>query len=473
MKFIKTSLFFVCLIFSPCGYSMTIDAQVDSLSYSISILNSKEELTSEQIVLGHHDSEFSKTNSIDNIGLNKLLWLRIDLKNETQHTDWALVLNPSIPYITFHDNGDIKKTGAHVPFNSKNVGTDDNVIRLSIEGGKSRSVYLKIEDHRGLNKIPVMKFIPWESWQIDKSRNWSKVNFITGFYLGSTLLLSIALLFFYKTTKDPAYMWLGLYLICDIIYEMGVQGYYWFIIGGIPQFFWIIQSTFLAGFYFGLFQFLRNYFNLKVLSPVWNKVFIGIIFMFIVWFALRIFFPDLERIRSIIILSVAVLTIIFFIKLLLDKNPIVIYVFWGSITFFMSLIIAILLYNFNIKFISYNIIVKLGVIAQVVLYFLGLSNKVKLINENLEKLVQERTDKISQQNQKLIDYAFRNAHNVRGPLARILGLVNLISIEHKETNSIYVSRLSESAEELDSSIKDMSKLLEEEDFIKMNDKEER
>lgn len=465
IKYLKASICLVFFILSPWVTVATLAAQDDSLSFTISILKSKKQLTAEQVVSGQYDSLFTHANSSDKLDETEGIWLRIDLKNETRHEDWAMILDRSIPYITVYDQGNTKKTGAYVPFKSKDVETDDNVIRLAIESGISRSVYLKIENQKGISSMPTLKIVHWESWQIEKSRIWSKINFITGFYIGSTLLLSIALLFFYKTTKDPAYLWLGLYLICDIIYEIGVQGYYWFIIGGIPRFFWIIQSTFLAGFYFGLFQFLRYYFHLKVLSPIWNKVFIGIILQFIVWFALRIFFPDLERIRSILILSVAILTIIFFIKLLLENNPIVKYVFWGSITFFMSLIVAILLYNFDIKFISSNIIVKLGVVAQVVLYFLGLSDKVKLINENLERLVQERTDKVIAQNQKLIDYAFRNSHNVRGPLARILGLVNLITIENKDTNTDYVSRLSESAEELDASIKTMSKLLEDEDFI--------
>ncbi len=256
-----------------------------------------------------------------------------------------------------------------------------------------------------------------------------------------------------------------MYLLCSIVFEMGEQGYYWFIIGEIPQLFWIIKSMFLGGFYIGFFQFLRSYFDLKRVAPFWDKVLTGIILIFVIWFILRVFFPDRELIRSIIIICSALSTIIFFIKLLLFKNPIVNFVFWGSITFFTMLILAVLAYNFNTTFINHTIIIKLGILGQVVLYILGLSNKVRITNENLENLVRERTDKITNQNQKLIDYAFRNAHNVRGPLARILGLVNLITIENKDTNTDYVSRLSESSKELDASIRTMSKLLEDEDLF--------
>jgi glucan phosphoethanolaminetransferase (alkaline phosphatase superfamily) len=52
------------------------------------------------------------------------------------------------------------------------------------------------------------------------------------------------------------------------------------------------------------------------------------------------------------------------------------------------------------------------------------------LNLNLENLVQERTQKIQQQNYQLIKYAYSNAHHVRGPVARILGLIQLSKMEN-------------------------------------------
>ncbi len=51
------------------------------------------------------------------------------------------------------------------------------------------------------------------------------------------------------------------------------------------------------------------------------------------------------------------------------------------------------------------------------------------INENLNNLVNERTLTIVDQNKKFVQHAFINAHKVRSPLARIQGLVNLLSYE--------------------------------------------
>lgn len=58
------------------------------------------------------------------------------------------------------------------------------------------------------------------------------------------------------------------------------------------------------------------------------------------------------------------------------------------------------------------------------------------INENLNNLVQERTLTIMDQNKKFVQHAFINAHKVRSPLARIQGLVNLLSYEaHRLTEN--------------------------------------
>ena len=81
-----------------------------------------------------------------------------------------------------------------------------------------------------------------------------------------------------------------------------------------------------------------------------------------------------------------------------------------------------------------------------------------------EELVAQK-EEIELQNQKLIEYAFYNAHKVRGPLARILGLVYLLKREADKIgfvdNDQYLEKLSESANELDIAVREMSHYLNE------------
>jgi signal transduction histidine kinase len=90
-------------------------------------------------------------------------------------------------------------------------------------------------------------------------------------------------------------------------------------------------------------------------------------------------------------------------------------------------------------------------------------------NRSLEVLVDDRTKDIQSLNQKLIEYAFFNSHKVRGPLARILGLIYLIRLtaavnQDGNIRSIddQITMLEKSATELDDVIKAITVLLDEE-----------
>lgn len=83
------------------------------------------------------------------------------------------------------------------------------------------------------------------------------------------------------------------------------------------------------------------------------------------------------------------------------------------------------------------------------------------INTSLEKTVEDRTEKIQMQDAKLRRYAFSNAHLLRAPLARILGLI--YAKEHYRDDLTkgqeYDELIVESALELDGVVRDISALL--------------
>ena|GEM_PF-2507894 len=82
-------------------------------------------------------------------------------------------------------------------------------------------------------------------------------------------------------------------------------------------------------------------------------------------------------------------------------------------------------------------------------------------NETLEAEVERRTADLIQYNKQLEQYAFVTAHNLRAPVARIIGLCQLINMDHSdavETRSI-IGRLLNSSEELDQVIKELNAIL--------------
>lgn len=88
--------------------------------------------------------------------------------------------------------------------------------------------------------------------------------------------------------------------------------------------------------------------------------------------------------------------------------------------------------------------------------------EVRSLNDNLEKIVLSRTERINEQLKQLEKYAYMNSHEVRGPVARILGLIDLIQMEeNRMILGELISKLSLASEELDAVIKKMNRLLEE------------
>lgn len=90
------------------------------------------------------------------------------------------------------------------------------------------------------------------------------------------------------------------------------------------------------------------------------------------------------------------------------------------------------------------------------------ANEIKGINESLEIRVQERTAALNEQNVRLTEYAFVNAHLLRGPLSRILGLVELIRMT-KDMDELmtYIELLDQSTKELDKVVHKITDILHE------------
>ncbi len=92
------------------------------------------------------------------------------------------------------------------------------------------------------------------------------------------------------------------------------------------------------------------------------------------------------------------------------------------------------------------------------------AKEIKHINENLERLVQERTSELEIKNKALEDAAFINAHKLRSPVASILGLVSLFKDQPmSEDLQVINAHLQESAEKLDTIVSSITEILEEGD----------
>jgi signal transduction histidine kinase len=74
----------------------------------------------------------------------------------------------------------------------------------------------------------------------------------------------------------------------------------------------------------------------------------------------------------------------------------------------------------------------------------------------------ERSAEIRTKNKQIIEYAHLNAHKVRGPLARIIGLLNLTkhTTDQEEIKEL-IAKMDFSAQELNEIITEMNEILSE------------
>lgn len=99
----------------------------------------------------------------------------------------------------------------------------------------------------------------------------------------------------------------------------------------------------------------------------------------------------------------------------------------------------------------------------------GQNFQLKNYNEKLEQRVEERTHQLKLSSEKLLvhykkleQYSYITSHNLRGPIARLLGLYNILdknSIQGTE-NELIITHIQNTALAMDRVVKDLAKILE-------------
>ncbi len=97
------------------------------------------------------------------------------------------------------------------------------------------------------------------------------------------------------------------------------------------------------------------------------------------------------------------------------------------------------------------------------------SNKsISDLNRNLERLVEEKTlelrttnDELAKHNNELLQFSYTVSHNLRGPVARLLGLSSMVNAEQDlQRAKQWITLIEKTASDLDLIIKDLSKILD-------------
>jgi hypothetical protein len=77
--------------------------------------------------------------------------------------------------------------------------------------------------------------------------------------------------------------------------------------------------------------------------------------------------------------------------------------------------------------------------------------ELNMLRNNLERIISGKISESQNQAEILKEYSFVNSHHVRAPLARVLGLIDLIEVENMRINhsSDAIKKIKGDADELD------------------------
>jgi len=87
--------------------------------------------------------------------------------------------------------------------------------------------------------------------------------------------------------------------------------------------------------------------------------------------------------------------------------------------------------------------------------------ELNILRNNLEQIISGKISESQNQAEILKEYSFVNSHHVRAPLARVLGLIDLIEVENKrnKSSSNVLHNIKTDAEELDDILRKINKVI--------------
>jgi signal transduction histidine kinase len=112
--------------------------------------------------------------------------------------------------------------------------------------------------------------------------------------------------------------------------------------------------------------------------------------------------------------------------------------------------------NSSLRTANTNLIEKAKEIAAQNEELLQIQNNLNELNTNLERTVDERTQKVKIQNEILLKYSYANAHHLRGPIARLLGLVTICRMDTNPDYTFFLDNIERQCKEIDKVVKQIN-----------------
>jgi serine phosphatase RsbU (regulator of sigma subunit) len=339
-------------------------------------------------------------------------WLAFKIESTLDiDSEWILSLGKLTNADVYFPNSEgafaLKQTGQFVSTTKKDVKTGRfNSVNLFLPAKSVRTVFIRIQNQVNFTPDPNALLINKNTWQ-DLI---IKENLIQGFFHGL-----LGMMFFYNfllfiRVGDRAYFFYLAYILSTSIYLLNYHGYWGeFIVKDFPVFNYLYMPfTGYLAFIFYL-QFMRDYLRSKTQMPYWDIWIRFLMGFFIIIMGLMLviatfdyqFYMKGEKYINAGIMGVLLMVILF---ILFQNNALSRYFVLGTICMLLGTMV-LLLGSSSVYKITNNVWwYQLGIVLELGLFSLGLSERYKLSEKEVQKARKDLIDQL-QENQRIQDEA--------------------------------------------------------------------
>lgn len=367
---------------------------------------------------------------------NDDFWLNFKIKNLSKsEINWVISLG-FFHKIEIYQFVEGKLTNKYLAGTKNSSSKFDSILKygrdhiLYLPENKTIEVFIKFSGGSA-SSLP-MNLYSYRSYLKERSQN----NMINGLFHGIIIMMILYHLLIYFSVKERSYVFYSLYLLNVSLAFLIPQGYLWPITSGEMATLGWCMIIFIQGIIgFTYLLFLQSFIQTKTTLPRWNKFFNYLKIINIIVVVIAVIMVPIKQSTDIsfLMINIGVAVLIFgtlasLIPIYKLKNTISQYFVFGSLILYITALFGFiyLVVFADTSDIQQNIM-KTGVIAQMLIFALGLGKKIQLterdkqeaqlnliaqleenqalqtkVNRELEEKVRERTARIRQANEEIM-----------------------------------------------------------------------
>jgi signal transduction histidine kinase/CheY-like chemotaxis protein len=394
-------------------------AQIDNKDFSLEDIIKAENIDFKDLNSENHDLGFTSDS----------YWLRFKLKNssDTPKTYYLSTARPITDVVNLYSiaNGiKIQRSGDQIPFDERDVDHRQTVFKIELEPNSTTQFYIELKSDGETINLPLNLYS-----QSEFILSNYKQQLFLGLFYGVLLLAGLIYLFFYKSLKNKAFLYYGLYVFSIALMQAALDGFvyqYIFPNGGYVNSRMVLISALFSNFF--LLKYCEYFLNIETHLPKLKKVYKSIYTVLFVVFAmifinkqtLGLAYPisNLNGLLSLVLILASMFAIRFK-KIPLDP--------YFSIGIFFLVIGLLGFVMNNLGMLSTNFYTlnssKFGTGFEVIFLSLSMTNFLRKLREQKEKS-QELALKKSEEISELKTYFMSNiSHELRTPINAIMGIV--------------------------------------------------